>query len=231
MIKNVKIVIIEAFKSKFYQYFVFTKEILHRFFSFCISLIFTYCLFVEKKLVTIKHFLLNFFGGSKYWENTKRHFKISFTRENEAIKHDLVEFKVQCLKVFCYHGNKCTILLFYSIFRTTAEVSSKLYFVEICQVSENLWLFNHKRANFWLPNFGFKRSLLSLLNRLNLLPNTDSKDTDKPIIFSWDCNALLAEFKRYFNLRPSLAQQASRWSLCFHWNCTEIVKGGSLRLE
>ena len=27
-----------------------------------------------------------------------------FPRENEAIKHDFVEFKVQCLKVFCYHG-------------------------------------------------------------------------------------------------------------------------------
>ena len=60
MIKIVKIVIIKAFKSKFYQYFVFTKKILQRFVSFCISLIFTYCLFVEKKLVTIKHFLLNF---------------------------------------------------------------------------------------------------------------------------------------------------------------------------
>ena len=85
-------------------------------------------------------------------------------RENEAIKHDLVEFKVQCLKVFCYHGNKSTILLFYSIFRTTSEVASKLYFVEICQVSEKLWFFNHKRAEFWFPNFGFKVSLLSLLN-------------------------------------------------------------------
>ena len=51
---------------------------------------------------------------------------------NEAIKHDLVGFKVQCLKVFCYHGNKSTILLFYSILRTTPEVTSKLYFVEIC---------------------------------------------------------------------------------------------------
>ena len=39
MIKNVKIVIIYAFKSKFYQYFVFTKKVLHRFVSFCISLI------------------------------------------------------------------------------------------------------------------------------------------------------------------------------------------------
>ena len=37
----------------FYQYFVFTKKILQRFVSFRISLIFTYCLFVEKKLVTI----------------------------------------------------------------------------------------------------------------------------------------------------------------------------------
>ena len=53
-------------------------------------------------------------------------------RENEAIKHDLVEFNVQCLKVFCHHGNTSTVLLFYSLFRTTPEVSSKLYFVEIC---------------------------------------------------------------------------------------------------
>ena len=28
----------------------------------------------------------------------KGHFKISLPRENEAVKHDLVEFKVQCLK-------------------------------------------------------------------------------------------------------------------------------------
>ena len=55
-----------------------------------------------------------------------------FPRENEAVKHDLVEFTVQCLKAFCYHGNKSTNLPFYSIFRTTTEVFSKLYFVEIC---------------------------------------------------------------------------------------------------
>ena len=48
-----------------------------------------------------------------------------FLRENEAVRHELVEFKVQCLKVIC------TFLLFNSIFRTTPEVSSKLYFVEI----------------------------------------------------------------------------------------------------
>ena len=56
--------------------------------------------------------------------NTKRHFKISFSHENEAVKHDLVEFKAQCLKVSCCHGNKSTILLFNLIFRTTPEVSS-----------------------------------------------------------------------------------------------------------
>ena len=69
MIKNVKIVIIQAFKSKFYQYFVFTKKLLHRFVSFCISLIFTYCLFEGKKLVTIEHFLLNSLGGQNVWQN------------------------------------------------------------------------------------------------------------------------------------------------------------------
>ena len=40
---------------------------------------------------------------------------VSFPLENEDVKHDLVNFKVQCLKVFCYHGNKSTILLFNSI--------------------------------------------------------------------------------------------------------------------
>ena len=39
------------------------KTILHGFVSFCISLIFMYCLFTEKKLVTIKLFLFNFFFG------------------------------------------------------------------------------------------------------------------------------------------------------------------------
>ena len=90
---------------------------------------------------------------------------MSFPRENEAIKHDLVEFKVQCLKVFCYHGNKSTILLFYSIFRTTAEVSSKLYFVEICQ---KLWLLITKELNFGFQILDLKdHALLSLLNGLS----------------------------------------------------------------
>ena len=34
--------------------------------------------------------------------------------------------KLKCLNVFFYHSNKSTILIFYSIFRTTPEVSSKL---------------------------------------------------------------------------------------------------------
>ena len=54
---------------------------------------------------------------------------------------------------FFYHGNKSTILLFNSIFRTTPEVSSKLDFVEISCVSEKLWLFNHRRADFLASEF------------------------------------------------------------------------------
>ena len=38
---------------------------------------------------------------------------------------------------FCYHGNKFTNLLFYSIFRTTAEVSSKLYFLKYVKSRRN----------------------------------------------------------------------------------------------
>ena len=52
-----------------------------------------------------------------------------FPSQNVPIKYDLVEFKVQCLKVFRYHGNKSTILLFNSISITTPEVSTELYFV------------------------------------------------------------------------------------------------------
>ena len=89
-------------------------------------------------------FIITNFNTGGYLNNFQQHFiwdtkteKIPnvaskfFPHENEAVKHDLVEFKVQCLKVFCYHGNKSTILLFNSVFRTTPEVSIKLYFVEI----------------------------------------------------------------------------------------------------
>ena len=67
------------------------------------------------------------------------------------------------------------LLFFYSIFRTTPEVSSELYFVEICQVLEKLWLFDHKIADFWPPNFGFKRSLLNLLNQGGHKPGKHGK--------------------------------------------------------
>ena len=41
------------------------QKILKRFVSFCISLIFMYCLFVEKELVTIEISLLDFSAGQK----------------------------------------------------------------------------------------------------------------------------------------------------------------------
>ena len=42
----------------------------------------------------------------------------------------LVEFKVQCLKVYYYHGNKYTILLFYSIFRRVSRNFTLLKYVK-----------------------------------------------------------------------------------------------------
>ena len=77
-----------------------------------------------------------------------------FPRENEAVKHELVDLKVQCLSAFCCHGSKSIILLFSSMFRTTLEVSTELYFAEISlKVSVKLWLFNHKRAEFLASEF------------------------------------------------------------------------------
>ena len=57
------------------------------------------------------------------------------------------------------------ILPFNSIFRTTPEVSTKLYVVEISKVLEKLWLINHKRADFlgskfWIF-FHFPASLIT----------------------------------------------------------------------
>ena len=95
--------------------------------------------------MTIEHFLLNFFGGSKkdqmikiftflivtnfktdrYLNNFQEHlFGILNTEKilhvtSKFFSHvqtrllNMVEFKVQCLKVFGYHGNKSAILLFY----------------------------------------------------------------------------------------------------------------------
>ena len=59
-------------------------------------------------------------------------------------------------------ATKSTILLLNLIFRTTPEVSSKLDFVEISEVSEKLWLFNHKSADFLTFKFWNFFSLLCL---------------------------------------------------------------------
>ena len=83
-------------------------------------------------------------------------FKISFPRENEAVKHDLVKSELQCLTVFCCHGNKSAILFFNSIFRTTLAVSG-----ETNLVLEKLWLFNHKRADFLSSKLWILLSLFS----------------------------------------------------------------------
>ena len=103
------------------------------------------------------------------FQNVSKCFKISFPRENEAIKHDLVKFKVQCLKVFCYQGKKSIILLFYLILRTVPEVSSKLYFVEVREASEKLWLFNHGRAQILDLKDHFSASFKNFILTMDLL--------------------------------------------------------------
>ena len=77
MIKNVKIVIIQAFKSEFYQYFVFTKNTP----TICLILHLYVLLFCGKKLVTMEIFLLTFLGGSKCV--TKWHFLLIFLKRVE----------------------------------------------------------------------------------------------------------------------------------------------------
>ena len=52
--------------------------------------------------------------------------------KNEAIKHDLVEFKGSMFEGLLLPWQQIYHLAFLFNFRTTAEVFSKLYFVEIC---------------------------------------------------------------------------------------------------
>ena len=124
-----------------------------------------------------------------------------------------------------YHGNKSTILLFYSIFRTTPEVSSKLYFVEICQVSEKLWLFNYKRADFWLPNFGFKRSLLNLLKTKHTIHI--SSPASQIYDFVWYCSKL--QTKNVSRKITDDNQHFPRLTKTLH--CIKLCQGSSKSAE
>ena len=91
MTKNVK-TLNERFTN---EYFVFTKKILHRFVSFCISLIFMYCLFVEKKLVTIKG-QLQWFCKLVSYERAVKILKddICITKIGQAVL-EIFDFKVK----------------------------------------------------------------------------------------------------------------------------------------
>ena len=64
---------------------------------------------IKNVKIVIKSSFLTFTGGGggvKLRDKMVISAYISFARENESVKHDLVEFKVQCLKVFCYHGQQ-----------------------------------------------------------------------------------------------------------------------------
>ena len=75
-------------------------------------------------ITVVTFFIITNFKTDRYLNNFQQHLfglltlrkyqtplQTFFPRENEAVKHDLVEFKVQCLKVFCCQGNESTILL------------------------------------------------------------------------------------------------------------------------
>ena len=87
----------------------------------------------------------NFLIKMKYWLKL---------RLLKAIKHHLVEFLCSMFEGLLLPWQQIYHLAFNSIFRKTPAVSSKLYFFEISQVSEKLWLFNHKRADFFASRFG-----------------------------------------------------------------------------
>ena len=74
----------------------------------------------KKTKVILTAQIINFVSVFFLYVSVK--WKCQLTSDHYTL-HELVEFKVQYLKVFCYHGNKSTILRFYLIFRTTPEVS------------------------------------------------------------------------------------------------------------
>ena len=50
-------------------------------------------------------------------------------------------------------------------------------------IKHKLWLFNHKKADFWLPNFGLKDHFSASLNEVSISPgikygNDDDGDDD-----------------------------------------------------
>ena len=66
-------------------------------------------------------------------------------------------------EVLCYHGNKSTILLFYSIFIRTPEVSSKLYLLKYVKSQRSDGFLITKELIFGFQILDLKESLLSLL--------------------------------------------------------------------
>ena len=123
------------------------------------------------------------------------------------------------MKVLCHHGNKSTILLFNSIFRTTLEVSSKLSFVEISYVPEKLWLFNHRRAVFLASKFWNIFHFSASLKLAKLLISTWSKrenlssDNRPHILQSSSTYPFLISL--FIILRRSSYQSGNRPSACY----------------
>ena len=74
---------------------------------------------------------------------------------------------------FCYLGNNLPSCFPIQFLEQLLEFLVNFTLLKYVKSQRNYGFFNHKRADFWLPNFGFKRSLLSLLNPiLPVLLNT-----------------------------------------------------------
>ena len=103
---------------------------------------------------------------------TKCHFKISFSRENEAIKRDLVEFKVQCLKVFCYHGNKSTIFLFFQFLEKLLKILANFTLLKYVKPQRSYGFLITKKLIFGFQildlKVHFSASLKSLFHPLHI---------------------------------------------------------------
>ena len=103
----------------------------------------------------------------------------------EAIKHDLVQFKVQCLKVFCYHGNKSTILLFYSILEQLMQFLVNFTLLKYVKSQRSYGFLIAKELIFGFQILDLKVHLAASLNYLTvtLLNNSLelSSNLDKPV--------------------------------------------------
>ena len=71
--------------------------------------------------------------------------------------------------VFCYHGNKSTILLFYSIFKTTPEVSSNFTWLKYVKSQRSYGFLITKDLTFGFQILDLKDHFSASLKRVSCI--------------------------------------------------------------